>query len=225
MRTKCLAIFSLAIALSSALSTSNSAAESLQLIVTGEDRAIVLLGTERIILTPSADRHPRVTLIEATSDAAIVEVDGKRVTLSPGNDTAAVFAEQYEPAETGDETLTLWADSTGFFYANGRVNNRPIRFLVDTGANTVTFSSRQADGLGLDYEKGESGYASTASGVTPMKTFKVNEISIEHIKLYNVRVTVIPGAFPDIPLLGGTFLNKLNMVREGNKMELTKRGY
>ncbi|MGB5709038.1 MAG: TIGR02281 family clan AA aspartic protease, partial [Arenicellales bacterium] len=119
--------------------------------------------------------------------------------------------------------ITLWADSSGFFFARGEVNRRSTRFLVDTGADTITFSSVQADRLGIDYKTARDGYASTASGVARMKSITLKRVSVEGITLRNVAANVILGSFPEFPLLGGSFLNKLNMVRSGKKMELSRR--
>ena len=200
----------------------------IQLVVTGSDRAIVLFNGERIVLRASANTHKSVSLVEANSDRAILLVNGQEIVLETGSVAAPVLAEEAsnfgdnEPEEL-DGTVTLWADNTGFFYANGQVNRRSARFLVDTGANTVTFSSRQADRLGIDYENGQPGYASTASGITPTMGITLKRLSIEGISLRNIAANVIQGNFPDVPLLGGSFLNKLDMVRSGKKMELRRR--
>ena len=200
----------------------------IQLVVTGSDRAIVLFNGERIVLRKDQDSHPTVALVEADSDKAVLQVNGQEIVLETGRVAAPVLSEDpanfgdNEPEETGS-TVTLWADDTGFFYANGQVNRRSARFLVDTGANTVTFSSRQADRLGIEYQNGTPGYAATASGITPTMGITLKRLSIEGIALRNIAANVIRGDFPEVPLLGGSFLNKLDMVRSGKKMELRRR--
>ena len=215
----------LAVCLMASAHSVATSADKLQLIATGQNKAIVLLNNERLVLSLDSKSHKRISLVSANSDEAVVSLDGETFVLTPSSVAAPVYSESSGPTVDRSKPLTLWADSSGFFFANGKINNRSVRFLVDTGANTVTFSSRDADRLGLNYKKGEDGYATTASGITPIKSFKVTEVSIEHIQMFNVRVTVIPGNFPDVPLLGGSFLNKLSMVREGRKMELTKRDF
>ena len=105
--------------------------------------------------------------------------------------------------------------------ANGIVNGNSMEFLVDTGADIVTFSSVQANQLGIDYSRGKDGYASTASGIAALKTLSLDSLNIEGITLYDVPISVVHGQFPQVPLLGGTFLNQLNMSRIGNRMELS----
>lgn len=200
----------------------------IQLVVTGSNRAIVLYNGERIVLRKSVNSHPAVSLVEADSDRAVLRVNGREIVLETGSVAAPVLAEDVskfgdnEP-EQARGIVTLWADSIGFFYANGEVNRRSARFLVDTGANTVTFSSLQADRLGIEYKNGQPGYAATASGITPTMGITLKRLSIEGIALRNIAANVIQGSFPEVPLLGGSFLNKLDMLRSGNKMELRRR--
>ncbi len=200
------------------------AEDAIQLVVTGSNRAIILFNQERIVLSVGSANHDVVKLIESDSERAILEINGERLTLETGSVAAPVLQES-EPVEDygDDKVVTLWSDSTGFFFANGKVNRRSTRFLVDTGADSVVFSSSQADRLGIKYENGRSGYATTASGIAPLKSITLDRVSIEGITLRNVETNIILGQFPEVPLLGGSFLNKLNMVRSGKKMELRKR--
>lgn len=196
--------------------------------MTGTNRAIVLFNGERLVLSPGDSSHSRVSLIEATSSRAILSVDGERIELDPDSVAAPVLADPEssvidDGGGSGGGVVTLWADSSGFFFARGEVNRRSTRFLVDTGADTITFSSAQADRLGIDYKSARDGYASTASGVARMKSITLKRVSVEGITLRNVAANVILGSFPEFPLLGGSFLNKLNMVRSGKKMELSRR--
>jgi aspartyl protease family protein len=202
------------------------AEDQIQLVMTGTNRAIVLFNGERLVLSPGDSSHSRIALIEATSGRAVLSVDGERIELDPDSVAAPVLADP-ESAVTDDGgdagVITLWADSSGFFFARGEVNRRSTRFLVDTGADTITFSSAQADRLGIDYKTARDGYASTASGVARMKSITLKRVSVEGITLRNVAANIILGSFPEFPLLGGSFLNKLNMVRSGKKMELSRR--
>lgn len=204
------------------------AEDQIQLVMTGTNRAIVLFNGERLVLSPGDSSHSRVSLIEATSSRAILSVDGERIELDPDSVAAPVLADPEssvidDGGGSGGGVVTLWADSSGFFFARGEVNRRSTRFLVDTGADTITFSSAQADRLGIDYKSARDGYASTASGVARMKSITLKRVSVEGITLRNVAANVILGSFPEFPLLGGSFLNKLNMVRSGKKMELSRR--
>ena len=201
--------------------------DSVQLVVTGSSRAIVIFNGERLVLGVGNSDHPRVSLVSADSERAVLSVDGEHLVLDTDQVAAPILLDdryaEDDPAQDEPSVVTLWAEPNGFFFANGSVNRRGTRFLVDTGANTVTLSGVQADRLGIEYLNGRDGFAATASGVTPIKSITLKRITVEGITLRNIAANVIPGRFPEYPLLGGSFLNKLNMVRSGNKMELSRR--
>ena len=205
------------------ISAVSSNEEIIYLIATSNDRVIFEINDERYILSKSNPKKNNVTLIESNNEEVILRINQRRVILNT-DDNAALIVTDDDP-EVGDSNspVILWATSNGFFFADGKVNGASVKFLVDTGADIVTFSSAQADKLGIDYENGKSGFASTASGITALKSLKVPKMSIGHISLYDVQISVVDGNFPEVPLLGGSFLNKLDMSRIGNKMELTKR--
>ncbi len=203
------------------------AEDSLQLVVTGSSRAIVLVNGERLVLRVGEESHPRVRLVSADSDQAVLHIDGDEHVLETGSVAAPVLLDDHHVDDTavdsGPAAITLWAEPNGFFFANGAVNRRSTRFLVDTGANTVTLSSVQADRLGVDYQEGRNGFAATASGVTPIKSITLDRVTVEGITLRNIAANVVPGNFPEYPLLGASFLGQLNMTRSGNRMELSRR--
>ncbi len=200
----------------------------IQLVMTGSSRAIIVLDGERLVLTTEESHESGVTLVEADSEQAVINVEGELITLRTGEIAAPILTETHNDelgnvAEAGQtDKVTLWANDTGFFFARGQVGRSSTRFLVDTGANTVTFSSRQADALGIRYQDGANAFASTASGIAPIKTIVLKKLTIEGISLRNIDANVVLGNFPEVPLLGGSFLNKLNMVRSGKKMELSR---
>ena len=67
--------------------------DSIQLVVTGSNRAIVLFNQERLVLSVGSTDHSRVTLIEADSERAVLEVDGKPVVLATGSVAAPILQE------------------------------------------------------------------------------------------------------------------------------------
>ncbi len=94
---------------------------------------------------------------------------------------------------------------------------------MDTGANLVVLSGDQANAIGVDYLRGQKGFASTASGQAPMYLIELDNISFSGISLRYIRAGVIEGSYPQVPLLGMSFLDKLEMNRNGDRMTLKKR--
>ena len=121
------------------------AVNTLTLLALFEDKALFHIDGERRLMH-TGERSPEgLLLIKADSNEAVVEVNGRQevlhlglVTTFPGSDAAP------EPTWKGPETVSLWADSNGFFYTAGLINGYPVRFLVDTGATTIALSGELA---------------------------------------------------------------------------------
>jgi aspartyl protease family protein len=164
-----------------------------------------------------------VKLIEATTGNAVVEIAGKHKTLSL-NSAAVVSGLLGVKQPAGSQnSVQLWSDNRGFFRIDGEINGRNTEFLIDTGANLVVLSSREADLMGIEYADGTPGLSTTASGTAPIYVIQADTISIGLIEIRNVKMAVVVGNFPVIALLGMTFLDKMDMTRSGNRMGLTKR--
>lgn len=163
-----------------------------------------------------------VELVSATTKEAVVNINGQQETLTL-NGVVSVSDKLRTSAPTGSGFMQLWEDERGFFKADGSIDGAGVEFLVDTGANLVVVSSAQADRLGLDYQDGDRGVATTASGRAPMYIFEATEVSLGQIKLDAIEVGVIQGNYPITPLLGMSFLERVDMNRTGNRMTLRKR--
>jgi aspartyl protease family protein len=157
-------------------------------------------------------------LISATSEAAVIEVDGKRQTLLLGQGTHGNTA-----ARTGSGQVTLMADSQGHFFADGSINGSSARFLVDTGASRIALSTQDAKRLGVSYLSAPRGLAQTANGSAVAYAVKLDSVRIGDITVNNVDAAVIDGAGLNVILLGMSFLNRMQMRREGETLTLVKR--
>jgi aspartyl protease family protein len=159
-----------------------------------------------------------VKLISADSNAAVLEVDGKRKTLGLGQGVSVGGG-----SSSGSQTVTLTANSQGHFVTLGSINGATTRFVVDTGATYVSLSSAEARRLGLDYSRGERGAMSTANGVVPAYKVTLNTVRVGDISMNQVDAAVIEGGSPPVTLLGMSFLNRVEMKRDGDTMTLKKR--
>jgi len=195
-----------------------SIATDISLYALFKDKAILQVDGTRRVLTVGTESPEGVKLVSTDTQAevAVVEMKGKRETLRLG---VVVSAFQ----TVARESVTLYADSSGFFHAEGSINGVAMTFLVDTGANTIAINSATAKRAGIDFTKGRAATARTASGYTRMYGLKLDNVKIGDIVLRNVEAGVIDGPQPEVPLLGMSFLSALEMRREGNKMELTRR--
>ncbi len=160
-----------------------------------------------------------VRLLEATSVSATFEYGGRRQTLSAGQGAAVA---SLAPAKTGD-SVTLLADSRGHFITTGVINGVSLRFIVDTGATSVVLSSADARSAGINYLSGGRTQTHTANGVVPVYTVKLDTLRVGDIVLNNVDAIVIEGGKLPMALLGMSFLNRMEMKREGQTMTLIRR--
>ncbi|MEO8145875.1 MAG: TIGR02281 family clan AA aspartic protease [Betaproteobacteria bacterium] len=158
-----------------------------------------------------------VTLIAVENDRATVQAGGKRRVLARGQTYSSSGA-----SSSGNQSVTLSAGAGGHFMADGQINGGAIRFLVDTGATAISIPASDANRLRIDYRNGQRGTTQTAAGPTTAFLVKLDTVRIGGIELQNVDAIVIEQGLP-IALLGNTFLNRMEMRRDGATMTLTRR--
>lgn len=160
-----------------------------------------------------------VKLLGATSEAATFEFGGKRQTLAAGQGAAVATA---APPSRGN-SVTLTADARGHFITTGVVNGVSLRFIVDTGATSVVLSSGDARRVGINYLAGARAMTHTANGVIAAYTVKLDTLQVGAIATNNVDAIVIEGDQLPMALLGMSFLNRMEMKRDGQTMTLIRR--
>jgi aspartyl protease family protein len=158
-----------------------------------------------------------VRVIEVDRQHAIVEIDGTRRRLPLGQ-----HHRSGGPAQTDRQNVVLAADPRGHFIIQGSVNGGGVRFLLDTGATVVALPRADAERLGIDYRKGPMGSINTANGPTTAWSIKLDAVKIGAIELHNVDAVVLESGL-EMALLGMTFLNRVEMKRDGHTMTLTRR--
>jgi aspartyl protease family protein len=196
-----------------------AAAEKLSLQALFKDKAIILIdGARRVLKT--GDTSPEGVKLIATDtqeEKAEVEVDGKRQELKLGVVISSFVS-------TGKGKVTLFAERGGHYFADGSINGAPIRFMVDTGATTIAMNSATARRIGIDYQRtGRPGAANTAGGMVRAYYLKLERVQVGDITLYGVDAGVIEGDFPTEALLGNSFLGRLDMKRDDQKLEISER--
>jgi len=181
------------------------------------DKAMLVIDGKQKILK-KGQTYQGVKLISSDSDAVVLQLHGETKTFVLGREIST----SYKKADPGKE-LIVWKDDSNMFRVYGSINNRSMDFLIDTGATTVAMSSVAAKKIGLKYKKGTPMRASTASGIAKGYALNLAQVKIGHIKIYNIEAVVLEGSFPTEVLLGQSFLSRIHMVRDGNKMKLRKK--
>jgi len=156
-----------------------------------------------------------VRLLAIEGESAILEIDGQRRALRMGQPYVA-------QSTGGSPSVSLSADANGHYMANGSVNGSAIRFLVDTGATMVALPAQVARQAGIHYSNAPRGMVQTAGGPTTAYKVKLDTVSIGGVTLNNVDAVVIDRGL-NVPLLGMTFLSRMEIQRDGELMVLKKR--
>jgi aspartyl protease family protein len=156
-----------------------------------------------------------IKLVGIGDGTATIDNNGK-------HETIAIGGYVNRAPSIGNAKVTLQADGQGHFIAHGQINGGTLRMLVDTGATAIALSADDAKRLGIDYRSGRSGYVNTANGVAQVYQVKLDTVKVGDIELHQVDAMVHEGGLP-IVLLGMSFLNRVEMRREGEQMTLTKR--
>jgi aspartyl protease family protein len=197
-----------------------AAAADIHVIALTAGKAVVRVnGGKPLTLVAGQVTPEGVKLIEANSGSAVFEVSGKRRTLVAGEGGAIATT----AAATRGNSVTLIADGRGHFVTTGVVNGTSLRFMVDTGASDVVLSSSDARRAGINYLAGPRAITQTANGLIPVYTVKLDTLRIGDVEIRNVDAIVVEGDRLPMALLGMSFLNRMEMRRDGQTMTLIRR--
>lgn len=147
-------------------------------------------------------RHAIIAVIgfsaAAFATAAVVGLDRARVPEAPA---AAV--------------MQIPRAQDGHYWVTGEVGDRRIRFLVDTGATTVSLTPEDARALGVDPDRLAYRYeVSTADGHARAAKVRLTSLSVGGATLKDVDALVIEKGLPT-SLLGMTYLGRLSKFEAG----------
>jgi len=184
----------------------------------GDKALLVIDGAPRTLSVGTKVNDVRLVSVQGAD--AIVEINGKRATLTLGS--AQVNLGGSAPAESRTGQIVLTADGAGHFFTNGTINGRTVRFVVDTGATLVSISESLADRIGLKYADAPRGLVSTANGSVVVHRVSLDAVRIGDVQIYNVDAVVMP-AMMETVLLGNSYLSRFTMKREADRMTLDRR--
>lgn len=177
---------------------------------------LTINGGQPRIVAVGATTDEGVKVVSVNGETATLEVNGKRRQLRVGQNVVS------RPSQSGPARVVLTADARGHFYSTGNINGSTVRFLVDTGASMISLGAGDARRIGVDPAKGVLGVANTANGQTVVSRVKLHSVRVGEIELSNVDALVHQHDLP-VTLLGMSFLNRMEMQRNGDTMTLIKR--
>ena len=107
----------------------------------------------------------------------------------------------------------------GHYYVRGAINGRPVDFMVDTGASTVSISHEIARNTHLP--SGTPANFVTANGAVMGEIVSGQTIEAGGIVVEGLSVGI--GIQGDIALLGQNFLRRIDVLQSDDKMVLRVR--
>ena len=161
-------------------------------------------GKQRML--KAGQRSPEgVLLVSANTKQAVLEIDGKRLTVG----LSRSISSQFTRAEKTE--LAIPKNSFNQYITTATINGRRIQVLVDTGATSIAMSGRHARQLGLNFQKGKPHRVVTASGQAPAWRVKLRSVNVGGIEVNNIMASVIEGDYPTEVLLGMSYLEHVKM--------------
>lgn len=205
------------IGLISFLSTQFAYATDIIVLGLFKNRAIVKIDGKQRTLKKGKKSPEGIKLISADSDIAILEVDGKQQEFKLGRHVSANFKNKQQ-AEAKIMPVN------GMYETSGFINGHPVNFLVDTGATWIAMNAHQARSLGINFRYiGTRSRVSTANGIVPVYRIVLDKVRVGEIELTKVEAGVLEGNSPSEVLLGNSFLNRVEMQRQGQVMLLRQK--
>ncbi len=177
---------------------------------------LVIDGREQLVKQGQETREG-IKLIEADSNRAVVSYQGEQQTLYLSDRIAASFK---APEKT---QVQISLSKNRQYIAYGSINGRPVRFLVDTGANVVAINSTMARSLGISLADGVPTRASTASAELAATLVIIKEIQVGDIKQVNIQAIILGSEHPKDILLGMSFLQHVDISENAGLMVLTSK--
>jgi aspartyl protease family protein len=181
-------------------------------------KALLVIDGGRPTLVAPGRAVGGVKVLSVQGEIVEVEVDGRRQRLRLGQHVVRSGGESGEA-----NVVKLKADGRGHFVTLGSVNGSAVRFLVDTGATMIAMGRSDAERARIDYLKsGRPSASMTANGIVRTWVVKLNSVQIAGVTLHNVDAAIHDSDLP-LALLGMSFLNRMEMQRDGDTLTLKRR--
>jgi len=180
-------------------------------------KAILNIDGKRQVLAPGQASPEGVVLRSVDPGSAVVEVGGDTQRIELGSRVTRGYTQR------DSSVARIYSDSRGMYVAIGSINGFPMRMLLDTGATYVGLDALTARRMGLNYRlRGTPTMVSTANGTVRAYEVVLDSVGVGEISIPNVKAFVVDGAGLDVPLLGMSFLRRLEVRTDQGTMTLRK---
>jgi aspartyl protease family protein len=195
----------------------DAAVKNVEVLALFKGAALLKIDGNEHLLKAGKKSPEGVLLISATTREAVVEINGQRKNLGLTQSISGI----YEQPEYREYTVPM--NVRGQYVTTASINGQIIEVQVDTGANVVALSRRHAERLGIQYRRGVRSRVSTASGVADSWQITLNSVDVGGIKVPNVPASVVDADYPVMVLLGMTYLEHVEIRKQGDSLYLKQR--
>lgn len=119
-----------------------------------------------------------------------------------------------------DANAAFYIDQSanGHYFVDGTVNEKPLNFVVDTGASVISLPGGIANAANLHCE--QLVRMNTANGTAAACKVVINKLTFGKFILRNVEAVIVPNLSQ--PLLGMNVLSRFNVEQRNGQMILTR---
>ena len=166
--------------------------------------AVMRIDGQRVKLR-AGESHKGITLIEANSKTALIEIDGKQQQLGVSQRISAQFS------EPESRVVTIPRNSQMQYQTTAEINGARVRVVVDTGANIIAMNAAHARAAGISDDEGQPSQVQTAGSIVAARRVVLDSVDVGGIRVNRVLATVLDGDFPIDVLLGMSFLQHVDL--------------
>ncbi|MGA0371420.1 MAG: retropepsin-like aspartic protease family protein [Paracoccaceae bacterium] len=125
--------------------------------------------------------------------------------------------------QSEDSAIIIPKEIDGHFHLTVTINDRPIEFLVDTGASDIVLTREDAARVGFDPNRLDYwGMANTANGTVRLATIRLETVRLGEFIDKNIRASVNKAPM-EKSLLGMRYLSKFRAIEISNDQMILKR--
>ena len=125
--------------------------------------------------------------------------------------------------QSEDSAIIIPKEIDGHFHLTVTINDRPIEFLVDTGASDIVLTREDAARVGFDPNRLDYwGMANTANGTVRLAIIRLETVRLGEFIDKNIRASVNKAPM-EKSLLGMRYLSKFRAIEISNDQMILKR--
>jgi aspartyl protease family protein len=180
------------------------------------DRALVGVDGQRLVLVAGQGVQQGVKLLSTNTldRRAWFEIDGQRRELA----LVSRSAQATRDALPGG--ARVHPDASGVLTASGSIEGHAVRFQVDPGTALILLSGSEAARIGIATGQGQLTTVQMPTGRAFGHRVMLSRVQVGDVALDQVEAVVLQGEAPRLPVLGMSFLGRVQMREEGGVLLL-----